>query len=162
MANVTEPNATPKVSAIGLNKGGARPIATLSNEASTMNTTTVYRRCARPPTRPGRGVVAAVVMPGNPTRGPLLQVVLHLRHGPCGERVPVDPLGPGGAPPAQQIPALVELVLDGAQPAALLVRGEVAVLDGGAQPVLLVDQLTDSSEDGLLVHVVSLAHPVRL
>jgi hypothetical protein len=41
VAALTAASATPKDDAIGLYSGGTSPIATLSSEASTMNTTTV-------------------------------------------------------------------------------------------------------------------------
>ena len=51
-ATMTVPSPTPMDSEIGLTSGPTSPMATLSSEASTTKTTTVYRRCARPPVNP--------------------------------------------------------------------------------------------------------------
>ncbi|CCH20040.1 Protein of unknown function [Micromonospora lupini str. Lupac 08] len=61
--------------------------------------------------------------------------------------------GPGGPAAAQQVPALVEGLLQGAQPLACLALGARLVgLGIGAQLVFLVDQLGDPVQDGLVVH----------
>src|SRR4051812_16824159 len=71
---------------------------------------------------------------------PLLEVPLDLVDRAVGDQVRVGPAVLGRPAPAQQIPGLVERRLDRAQPAALLVRGELALLDRRAQTVLLGDQ----------------------
>jgi hypothetical protein len=66
-----------------------------------------------------------------------------------------------GAALAEEVPALVELLLEGVQP-GLLVGGE-AVPDGpGAQRVLLGDQLVDPADDLAVVHDLSFGWSVSL
>ena len=60
-----------------------------------------------------------------------------------------------GPPLAQQIPALVECHLEGAQPLVLLGLVDLAVLQLGAQLLLLGDKLVDLIENVLILRHVS-------
>jgi phytoene dehydrogenase-like protein len=85
----------------------------------------------------------------------LLQVTLYLGHrAGCRLAGVLAELAPGAAL-AQQVPALVERLLGGSQPRALLGAGQLARGKLGAQIVLSLDQLINVAEDLLVVHVTT-------
>jgi hypothetical protein len=59
-----------------------------------------------------------------------------------------------GSPLPQQIPALVELLFQGAQLSLFLLAGQLALPESPAQGVLSFDQFTDALE-----HVSFIDHP---
>src|SRR3954471_8744195 len=85
----------------------------------------------------------------------LLEVALHGRLGAHLRLVGVLVVLALGPPLPEQVPALVQVCLEPADPLALL----VGVLRGLAELVLLVDQRVDAAEDVGLVHAHSLPYP---
>ena len=62
----------------------------------------------------------------------------------------------GGAPPAQQVPALVQGLLELLEPGVLLVAGDLAAAQLLTQLVLLVDQAVDPAQHSVVIHARSL------
>jgi len=82
----------------------------------------------------------------------LLPVALHLGDRTGLHLVRIRVVVPGGPPPAQQIPALIEFDLDRLQPRMLLVRADRARLYRAAQPVLLGDEIRDPVLNRTILH----------
>ena len=104
--------------------------------------------------RGGPALIERVGRPRRPTRmsaigGSAPPRAWGVRPGRPGRRAGL----PGGPPAAQQVPALVEGLLQLAQSLAGVALGARLVgLGVGTQPVFLVDQFGDPVQDGLVVH----------